>query len=289
MTHEIAIYQDIDSATGYGPETLRRELARAAGQPVTVRLNSQGGNVIDGLAMYNLLKQYPGKVTVAIDGMALSIASIVAMAGEKIIMPENSWLMIHNPVNDVTGDGDGLRQMAGLLDGMRDQLAAVYAARSKRPIAEILDMMAAETWMTGRQAVEAGFATSTTAPLALAAVYDVTRFRNAPRQDKQPALTFETAVAFKVATGMPKSKAVRAVIIESPELHRAYLASVNGRTYTPPAAKATKRTGQTARDEWRAAIAAKMKAGLPKDRAIRQVCIEDPELQRAFVDESNNR
>ena len=78
---EIAIYQDIDSATGYGPQMMRESLAAANGQPVTIRLNSQGGNVIDGLACYNLLKQYPGEKTVIVDGMALSIASVIAMAG----------------------------------------------------------------------------------------------------------------------------------------------------------------------------------------------------------------
>jgi ATP-dependent protease ClpP protease subunit len=166
---EIAIYQDIDSATGYGPQMMREALAAANGQPVTIRLNSQGGNVIDGLACYNLLKQYPGEKTVVIDGMALSIASVIAMAGDRIEIAENSWMMIHNPNNEAAGDGDAMREMAGLLDGMRDQLAGIYSAKSGKTPDECRALMAAETWMTGPQAVEAGFADTVTAPLAVAA------------------------------------------------------------------------------------------------------------------------
>ena len=227
MSHEISIYQDIGSQPGeYSPDMLRRELARAAGGPVTVRLNSQGGNVVDGVAMFNLLRQHPGNVTCCVDGMALSIASIVAMAADELIVPENAWMMIHNPHNEVAGDGDDLRQMASLLDGMRDQLAGIYATRSRKPVAEVRRLMAAETWMTGRQAVEAGFADRTSAPLAVAASIDIRRWRNAPRQSKQ-VLTFETAVAFKVQTGMSRTKAVRAVTIEHPDLHAAYIREVN--------------------------------------------------------------
>jgi ATP-dependent protease ClpP protease subunit len=225
MTRELAIYQDIDAAAGFGPEKLRSFLTQAGGQPVTIRLNSQGGNVVDGLACYNLLRQYTGKVTVTVDGMALSIASVIAMAADDLVVPDNAWMMIHNPNNQVAGDGDTLRSMAGLLDGMRDQLAEIYSARSKKSVAEIRKLMAAETWFTGRQAVQAGFADRTSAPLAVAAQVDVRRFRNAPTA--KHATTFEGAVQLAMARGLSRAKAVRQVSIERPDLHRAYLQAAN--------------------------------------------------------------
>ena len=227
MSHEISIYSDIGSQPGeFSPDMLRRELARAAGGPVTVRLNSQGGNVVDGVAIYNLLRQHPGNVTCCVDGMALSIASVIAMAADELIVPENAWMMIHNPHNEVAGDGDDLRQMASLLDGMRDQLAGIYATRSRKPIGEVCRLMAAETWMTGRQAVEAGFADRTSAPLAVAASIDARRYRNAPQPTAVPA-TFEAHVKFRMAQGMSKTAAVRAVVVAHPDLHRQYVEAHN--------------------------------------------------------------
>ncbi len=226
MTREIAIYSDIGSGPGeFGPDRLRQELARAAGQDVVVRLNSQGGSVLDGVACFNLLKQYPGKVTCHVDGMALSIASVVAMAADQLIVPENAWLMVHNPVNEVSGDGSQLREMASLLDGMTDQLAEIYSARSRKPVSEVRRLMAAETWMTGRQAVQAGFADRTSAPLAVAARIDVRRFRNAP--SAKSATTFEGAVQLAMARGLSRTKAVRAVAIENPALHRQFIDAYN--------------------------------------------------------------
>ena len=227
MSHEIAIYQNIGSGPDeFGPDTLRKELAQAAGQPVTIRLNSEGGNVIDGLAIYNLLQQHHGQVTVVIDGMALSIASLIACGADKVQMAENAWFMVHNPHNQVAGDGDDLRDMAGLLDGMRDQLATVYSAKSKKPKDEILQLMDAETWMTGPQALEAGFVDEVTASLAMAAEFDASRFRNAPRQSKIPA-TFQAHVELQVATGKSRTEAVRSVVLQHPDLHRQFVRAAN--------------------------------------------------------------
>jgi len=201
---EITIYQDIDSATGYGPQMLRDSLALAAGQPVTVRLNSQGGNVIDGLACYNILRQYPAEKTAVIEGMALSIGSVIPLACDRVEIAENAWMMIHNPNNEAAGDGDAMREMATLLDGMRDQLANVYAAKSGKTADECRALMAAETWMTGPQAVEAGFADAVTAPLAVAATFDRKRFSKPP-QNKESTMTAATYAELKKA--LPRAKA----------------------------------------------------------------------------------
>ncbi len=187
---EIAIYSDIDSHGGFGPQALREALAEADGGPVTIRLNSEGGNVMDGLAYGNILADYAGESTVIIDGMALSIASYFACKADKVEMAENSWFMIHCPHNKVQGTGEDLRDMAGLLDGMRDQLATVYAAKSKKPKEEIIKLMDAETWMTGPQALEAGFVDEVTASLEMAAAFDASRFSNPPtiHNPKEPVM-----------------------------------------------------------------------------------------------------
>lgn len=203
---EIAIYSDIDSMTGFGPQMLRDGLAAAAGGPVTVRLNSEGGNVIDGLACYNLLRSYPGEKTIVIDGMALSIASLIACGGDKVQMAENAWFMIHNPHNQAMGDGNDLRDMATLLDGMRDQLASVYSAKSGKAKDEILKLMDAETWLNGPQAKEAGFVDEVTASLDVAAEFDASRFSRPPQiTHKETAMAAATYQELKAA--FPRAKA----------------------------------------------------------------------------------
>jgi ATP-dependent protease ClpP protease subunit len=204
-TVDIAIYQDIDSLTGFGPQSLRDALAVAGpvGE-IHLRLNSQGGNVVDGLACFNILKQHPARKIVHVDGMALSIASLVMCAGDEIEVAENSWVMIHNPHNTAAGTPDDLRDMAELLDKMRDQIASVYQARSEKPLAEVLALMDAETWMTGAEAVAAGFADRTTTPLAVAATFDARRFSHAP---KQGAITMAAATFQELRSAFPKGTA----------------------------------------------------------------------------------
>ncbi len=204
---EIAIYTDIDSQTGFGPQALREALAEADGGPMTIHLNSEGGNVIDGLACYNLLRSYKGDTTVVIDGMALSIASLIVCGADKVKMAENAWLMVHNPHNEAKGDGNDMRDMAGLLDGMRDQLAAVYTAKSNKPTEEVLQMMAAETWMTGPQALEAGFVDEVTTSLEVAATFDATRFSKPPKihNEKEPDMAAATFTELK--TAFPRASA----------------------------------------------------------------------------------
>ena len=205
---EIAIYTDIDSQGGFGPKALREALAEAEGGPMTVRLNSEGGNVIDGLACYNLLRSYEGETTVVIDGMALSIASLVACGADKVKMAENAWLMVHNPHNQAAGDGDDLRDMAGLLDGMRDQLAKAYATRSKKPVEEVLKLMSAETWMTGPQALEAGFVDEVTESLEVAATFDASRFSKPPTITKHKEPVMATAATYQeLKSAFPRAKA----------------------------------------------------------------------------------
>ena len=126
-------------------------------QNITLRINSNGGNVFQAQAMYNFLKSHPANVTVRIDGIAASAASLVAMAGNKIIMPENSFMMIHNPAGGVMGEADDMREVADILDKIRDMIANVYVARTGQEREKIIELMNAETWMSATEAHELKF------------------------------------------------------------------------------------------------------------------------------------
>lgn len=126
---------------------------------IALRINSQGGDVVDGCAIYNLLNEHPAQVTVDVDGLAASIASVIAMAGDQIRMAENAFMMIHNPWGLGIGEADDLRNLADLLDKMRGNLADIYSARSGQKRDAVLAAMDAETWMTAAEAKTLGYAT----------------------------------------------------------------------------------------------------------------------------------
>lgn len=179
---EVVLYDAIDPVLGTGAKRIKEELD-AAGEvsEIHLRINSEGGNVFDGLAIYNLLKQHPARVIVHVDGTALSAASFVAMAGDEIEVAENSWLMVHNPVIDLAGAGaDELRRNADLIDGLREQLIGIYAARTGQDAAAIAALMDAETWITGPSAVLQGFADRVGPSLQVAARFDPKRVSKVP-------------------------------------------------------------------------------------------------------------
>ena len=145
-----------------------------------VTLNSPGGSVFDAVAIHNALSRHAGTVTVWIDGIAASAASYIAMAGDEIVMPENAFLMIHDPSGLVMGTAADMRDMAGTLDKIAASMMRGYAARSGKPEDEIAALMSAETWLTAAEALDAGLATRLAEPVRIAANFDIGRFRNAP-------------------------------------------------------------------------------------------------------------
>jgi len=163
---EILLYDAIGAEPEQAQEIVRE--IRAAESDIDVRINSGGGSVFDGLAIYNQLAQAPGAVTIYVDGIAASIASIIAMAGDRIVMAENASLMIHDPMGPSAaafGPAELLRQaadetnqMANLLDRIRGNLADIYAARSGQPVATINGWMSEETWFSAEEATAAGLA-----------------------------------------------------------------------------------------------------------------------------------
>jgi ATP-dependent Clp endopeptidase proteolytic subunit ClpP len=184
---EVMLYDQV-GALGVSARKFRNDLkAQGDVQEIHLHLNSPGGEVFDGLAIYNTLKDHPAKVVVHVDGMALSMASVIAMAGDEIEIADNAFLMIHNPMNLAMGDADEIRHMAELLDKVKTQLVNIYAQRSKKDAAAVSKLMDAETWLAGQEAVDQGFADRTSGNLAVAAMFDPTRFTNCP--DKFRAMT----------------------------------------------------------------------------------------------------
>ena len=149
---------------------------------INLRINSPGGNVFDGVAIYNQLQRHPAQIVVDVDGLAASIASVIAMAGDEIRIAENAMMMIHNPEGFSMGDAGEMRKTADLLDHIKGTIVDTYGRRTKADVGDISKWMADETWFSAGDAVANGFADSTTAEQPIAACYgfDLTQFRNAP-------------------------------------------------------------------------------------------------------------
>ena len=181
-TAEIVIYDEI-GAFGIPAKAFLDEL-KALGPvaELSVRINSPGGSVFDGVAIYNALKRYQAKVTVWIDGIAASIASMIAMAGDEVVMPENAMLVLHDPSGLVAGTAADMRATADALDKMAAAMVAAYRDKSGAGDAEIEALMATETWLSAEEAVELGLADRVEAPVRMAAHFDLSQFRNAPPQ-----------------------------------------------------------------------------------------------------------
>jgi len=176
----VVIYDEI-GAYGVSAKGFLAELSPLRdATPLVLRLNSPGGSVFDAVAIYNAIKRHSGTVTVWIDGIAASAASYIAMAGDEVVMPENAFLMIHDPAGMVMGSAVDMRAMAEALDKIKGRLLQGYAAKSGRLPEEIAPLMAAETWLDAKDALDLGFADRIAEPVRMAARFDVGRFRNAP-------------------------------------------------------------------------------------------------------------
>ena len=138
--------------------------------------------MFDGVAIYNALKRHDGRVTVLVDGIAASIASMIAMAGDEVVMPANAMLMLHDPSGVVMGTASDMRSMADALDKMKAGMVGAYRDKSDRDDAEIEALMQAETWLTAEEAIDLGLADRIEEPVRMAAHFDLSRFQNPPPQ-----------------------------------------------------------------------------------------------------------
>lgn len=145
-------FDDIDQY----PEAVRDFLKEHEGKDLDIYINSGGGAVFAGLAIYNMLKRHKGHKRVHVDGIAASIASIIAFAGDEVLVPSNAFLMIHKPTVSLWGNADDFRKTADELDIFQDGLVSTYVERALEGVTkeEIDKMVNAETWLTGEQAKE---------------------------------------------------------------------------------------------------------------------------------------
>lgn len=139
------------------PQMFRDELFADSG-PVTIWLNSPGGDCIAASQIYSMLMDYPGKVTVKIDGIAASAASVIAMAGTEVLMAPTALMMIHNPATMAFGDHNDMKAAVKMLDEVKQSIINAYSIRTGLKDEELSRMMEAETWMNARKAIALGFA-----------------------------------------------------------------------------------------------------------------------------------
>lgn len=155
---ELYIYDAIGSDFLGGGVTARdvaEMLPRDKSEPITVRINSPGGDVFDGIAIYNLLAERPVKVR--IDAQAASIASVIALAGSSVSMVESGEYMIHDPWMIAAGNADEFRDFATMLDGVKDRLVGIYAANSNETPDDLAQLMSDETTFSAAEAAASGF------------------------------------------------------------------------------------------------------------------------------------
>jgi ATP-dependent Clp protease, protease subunit len=156
--------------------------------PLQVRINSVGGEVFDGLTIYNTLVRHAARVDIVIDGIAASIASIIAMAGDSLSMPDNTMLFIHNPWALVAGDARRLIDRARALEKAQTTMVDIYAKRATLGRGQIQALMDAESWITAREAQSYGWCSDVRPAQRMAAALDVARLRNVPEQLRRDLL-----------------------------------------------------------------------------------------------------
>ena len=159
---ELFVYGDIADSVYWdevGAKEFVADLSKVTSNDITVRINSGGGSVFAGFAMYNSLKQHKASVTVRVDGLAGSAASIVAMAGDKIIMPLGSMMFIHNSWTVTAGNSGELKEHAEMLSKIDTTMLEVYKAKTGLDEATIKDLMDKDSWLTANEAKNLGFAT----------------------------------------------------------------------------------------------------------------------------------
>ena len=176
-TADVYIYSEV-GGHDVNAKTFIDELKTIKDKNIDVHINSLGGSVFDGLAIYNALKNHSKKVTTKVEGIAASIASVIAMAGDTIEMAENSLFMIHNPFAMSGGDANELRKTANILDKIRNEIAGIYASKSTQTAEHFVDLMNVETWFNSNETMELGLINGITQPLKIENNYDISKFQN---------------------------------------------------------------------------------------------------------------
>lgn len=176
---DVYIYDEI-SWFGVSADQFVKDLQEIEADTIRLHLNTPGGSIFDGIAIYNALKQHKAKVESYIEGLAASSGSIVALAGDKVYMAENAFYMIHEPWVLTVGDSAELRKTAGLLDKISGVMVNTYMKVSGKDEKQIKEWLQAETWFTAEEAKEAGFVDEITDEIEADASHDLSVYDNVP-------------------------------------------------------------------------------------------------------------
>jgi ATP-dependent Clp protease, protease subunit len=178
-TAEVYIYDQI-AWFGVSAEELVKDLAKITAPTINVRINSPGGDVFDGLAIYHAVKRHPSRVVAHVDGMAASIASVIALAADEVNIAQGAFFMIHNAWGMAVGDAGEMRKMADTLEKVNESIVGIYARHTGKDETEVRALMSEETWMDDEESVAMGFATAITGKPAAQSSFDLSAYRNAP-------------------------------------------------------------------------------------------------------------
>lgn len=173
---EVYVYEQIGEdlfGEGVSARNFARELAALDAAHIALHVNSPGGSVFDGQAIYNAIRRHPAQVTSYVDGVAASIASVVALAGDHVVMARNALFMIHDPFAPLLGTAAEHRKMAEILEQVAGTIMGAYREKTGRAAEQIAAAMAAETWYSAQEALEFGFADEVAGPLRVAAAFDL--------------------------------------------------------------------------------------------------------------------
>jgi ATP-dependent protease ClpP protease subunit len=211
---------------------IKRQLAQANGQPITVRIHSEGGSVFEGLAIFDAFKAYPGQKRCIVESAAFSMASAIALAFDTREITENGFCMVHDPYVEAGDDSNPL------LEKLRRKLVDIYTTGLRKSKQIVEAWMSAETFFDAREALQVGFATAIAAATPRAvALYQSTlrrdsRFRAAVVARLGSTTTppsWKDAVRSQMAKGLSASKAMLIVEREHPQLRQQYIREANRR------------------------------------------------------------
>ena len=201
-TAEVMIYDEI-GLWGITAADFDRDL-KALGEvtQINLRINSPGGDVFDGIAIFNMLRHHRARVAVTIDGIAASMASVIAMAGDEIAMPDNAMMMIHDPSGMVVGTSGDMRELADALDKVKESLVSAYA-KSDLDRNRVAEIVTAETWLTADEALDLGFADRVDSPVRMAANFrQLARFQSVPEHLTAKSQETEAPLRIDLAADM---------------------------------------------------------------------------------------
>tara|TARA_E500000305_G_scaffold111402_1_gene123261 strand:- start:12329 stop:13366 length:1038 start_codon:yes stop_codon:yes gene_type:complete len=174
---DIFIYDEI-GVHGITAKSFLQDLKDLGGKDIILHINSTGGDVFEGQAIYTALKNYTGKVTAKIEGLAASMATVIALAADTIEMTSNSLFMIHSPMSNVFGNKSQMRKQINALEKVESTMLKVYSKRTGLDEEKISYMLDSETWLSADEAKEMGFVDSVSGKVEIVAKYDITVFEN---------------------------------------------------------------------------------------------------------------